>query len=138
LLVSNDPSVPPKQNPGAGVRQIAFAFPPDEPSGTGALYGCMFSESIVNPTDFETEVSACEMAVTVTPAGLVLLPPSIGTLIVGTVLGATYKPLADIEPQTEAGVVPQLSCQVTAVFDMPLTLAENCTSGTSRYSIHRY
>ena len=48
LLVSNDPSVPPKQKPGAGVRQIAFAFPPDEPSGTGAVNGCMFSESMVN------------------------------------------------------------------------------------------
>jgi hypothetical protein len=124
LLVSNDPSVPPKQNPGAGVRQIAFAFPPEEPSGTGAGYGCMFSEAMVN-TEVVAEALefACEIAVTVRLAGSVLVV----LVTVGTVFGATYWPVADIVPQTEAGNALQLSCQVTAVLLVPVTAAANWT-----------
>jgi hypothetical protein len=124
LLVSNDPSVPPKQNPGAGVRQIAFAFPPEEPSGTGAAYGCMFSESMVN-TEVVAEAFefAWEIAVTVKLAGSVLA----ALVTVGTVFGARYWPVADIVPQTETGKALQLSCQLTAVLLVPVTVAENCT-----------
>lgn len=123
LLVNNDPKVPPKQNPDGAVPQIAFALPPDEPSGTGAVNGCMLSESIVNPTDSPMLEFACEIAVTVNMAGSVLCVVA----TVGTVFGATYMPLADIVPQTEAGVALQLSDQVTPVFDEPVTVAANCT-----------
>lgn len=122
LLVSNDPKVPPKQNPGAGVRQIAPTFDPEVPSGTGAVYGCRLSESIVNPTDCEMEVLACEMAVTVTVAGSVLVMVD----TVGTVFGAVYTPRGVIEPQTEPAA-PQVSCHVTAVFEVPVTVAANGT-----------
>jgi hypothetical protein len=84
----------------------------------------MFSESMVNtPVLAEALESACEIAVTINWAGSVLL----AVASVGTVFGATYMPLADIEPQTEAGVVLQLSSQVTAVFEVPVTVALNCT-----------
>jgi hypothetical protein len=83
----------------------------------------MFSESIVNCTILATFMLACEVAVTVKVAGSVLL-----TLAsVGTVFGATYMPLADIVPQTETGSVLHVSCQVTAVFEVPVTAAANCT-----------
>ena len=124
LLVSNDPKVPPKQNPGAGFRQIAFAFPPEVPSGTGGGNSCKFSESMVNgKVVAEAFASACEVAVTVNCAGSVLLVVA----SVGTVFGATYMPLADIVPQTETGNAVQLSCQVTAVLLVPVTAAANCT-----------
>jgi hypothetical protein len=81
----------------------------------------MFSESIVNCTFAEALELACEMAVTVKVAGSVLF----AVASVGTVFGATYKPVAESEPQTEP-VVPQASCQVTAVLLVPVTLAVNC------------
>jgi hypothetical protein len=105
---------------------MALALPPEEPSGTGAVNGCMLSESIVNPTDCDTEVLACEMAVTVTVAGSVLLAISMIVFTVGTVFGAVYMPPGVIEPQTEP-VAPQVSCQVTAVLLVPVTAAANCT-----------
>ena len=135
LLVNNEPNVPPKQNPGAGVRQIAFAFPPDVPSGTGAVYVCKLSESIVNiGVVSEALALACEIAVTVNLAGSVLLIVA----SVGTVFGATYMPLADTVPHTEVGNALQLSCQVTAVLLVPVTLAANCTVGRSHYWRHRW
>lgn len=56
---------------------------------------------------------AFEMPVTVTVAGL------------GMVAGAVYKPVVEIDPQAEAPAA-QVSCQVAAVLELPVTVAVNC------------
>jgi hypothetical protein len=58
--------------------------------------------------------SACEVAMTVT------VPP------VGTVVGAVYSPDALIVPMLAALAEVLLTCQVTAVFVVPETVAVNC------------
>jgi len=59
-------------------------------------------------------VSACDVAVTVTRAGL------------GTIAGAVYTPAAVMFPQLEpAQPVPE-TLHVTDVFALPVTCAENC------------
>jgi hypothetical protein len=58
-------------------------------------------------------VSACEMAVTVTVAGI------------GTVLGAVYKPVVEMKPTVEVPPVTAFTCQVTAVFVVFATVAVN-------------
>jgi hypothetical protein len=124
LFVNNDPSVPPKQNPGAGVRQIAFALPPEVPSGTGAVYGCRLIELMENSAVNEEKGFAFEVAVMSILAGAV---PS-GLASVGTVFGAVYKPVGDIEPQIGAPPpAAQPIVQPTPVFDEPVTVAANCT-----------
>jgi hypothetical protein len=47
-------------------------------------------------------------------------------VVVGTELGAAYNPVAEIAPHA---VPPRLQviCQVTAVFEVPVTVAVNCT-----------
>ena len=69
-------------------------------------------EAVVIVTFAEPDfvASACEVAVTVTCAGL------------GTVDGAVYSPLAEIVPLA----APPVTLQVTAVFVVPVTLAVNC------------
>ncbi len=62
-------------------------------------------------------MSARETAVIVTVAGL------------GGVVGAVYRPVESIVPQGEPAPpqpVPE-TCQVTAVFVVPVTIAVNCT-----------
>jgi hypothetical protein len=51
--------------------------------------------------------------------------------LVGTELGATYNPVEEIAPHA---VPPwaQAICQVTAVFDVPVTVAANCTLANVR------
>jgi hypothetical protein len=78
---------------------------------------------MLNPTESPALGFAREMAVTVNVAASVLC----ALATVGTVFGATYIPLADIVPQTETGNALQLSCQVTAVLLVPVTVAANCT-----------
>ena len=59
-------------------------------------------------------VSACDVALTVTTAGL------------GTIAGAVYKPAAVMFPQLEpAQPVPEM-LHDTDVFELPVTCAENC------------
>jgi len=58
--------------------------------------------------------SACEVAVTVT------VPP------VGTLVGAVYKPDALMVPMLAAPADVLLTCHVTAVFVVPVTVAANC------------
>jgi hypothetical protein len=64
----------------------------------------------VTLADPDFVASACEIAVTVTVAGF------------GTVAGAVYIPPLEILPFA----VPPLTLQVTAVFDVPVTVAMNC------------
>lgn len=59
-------------------------------------------------------VSACEVAVTVT------VPP------VGTLDGAVYKPDALMVPMLAALAEVLLTCHVTALFVVPVTVAVNC------------
>ena len=59
-------------------------------------------------------VSACETAVTVTVAGL------------GTAFGAVYSPPEEIVPVELLPPVTPFTCQVTAVSEVPVTVAENC------------
>ena len=58
--------------------------------------------------------SACETAVTVTGFGL------------GRAAGALYKPFEEIVPTVEFPPVMLFTSQVTAVFDVPVTVAVNC------------
>jgi len=64
----------------------------------------------VTLADPDFVASACEVAVTVTVAGF------------GTVAGAVYIPPLEMFPFA----VPPLTLQVTAVFDVPVTVAMNC------------
>src|SRR5258708_22509557 len=66
----------------------------------------------VVPADFE--VSAWEIAVTVTAAGL------------GTAAGAVYKPAAEMVPTVALPPVIPLTCQVTAVLVVFTTVAVDC------------
>jgi len=59
-------------------------------------------------------VSACDTAVTVTVAGL------------GTAEGAVYSPEVEIVPTVEFPPVAPFTCQVTAVLEVPVTVAVNC------------
>jgi hypothetical protein len=58
--------------------------------------------------------SACETLVTVTGFGL------------GGVAGALYKPFAEIVPTVEFPPAMLFTAQLTAVFDVPVTVAVNC------------
>jgi len=64
----------------------------------------------VTAAEPECELLACEVAVMVTCAGL------------GTEAGAVYKPVLEMVPLAE----PPLTLQVTAVLEVPLTVAVNC------------
>jgi hypothetical protein len=68
----------------------------------------------VTDADAPMVVSACEMAVTATVAGI------------GTVLGAVYKPVVEMKPTVEVPPVTAFTCQVTAVFVVFATVAVNC------------
>jgi hypothetical protein len=59
-------------------------------------------------------VSAWDTAVTVTVAGL------------GTAEGAVYSPEVEIVPTDEFPPVTPFTCQVTAVLEVPVTVAVNC------------
>ena len=77
----------------------------------------VFSVTVAAP-DFVT--SACDTAVTIT-----------GLFGLGTTAGAVYSPFASIVPALAFPPVTPFTCQVTAVFDVPLTAAENgcCSVG---------
>ena|ERR1019366_3577827 len=62
----------------------------------------------------ETDASAWLVPVTVTLAGE------------GTAGGAVYNPLDEIVPQPDPEQPAPATVQVTAVFDVPVTVAENC------------
>jgi hypothetical protein len=68
----------------------------------------------VTLADADFVVSACDTAVTVTVAGL------------GTAEGAVYSPDVEIVPTVESPPVTPLTCQVTAVLEVPVTVAVNC------------
>jgi hypothetical protein len=76
-----------------------------------------FNVTVAAP-DFVT--SACDTADTIT-----------GLFGVGTTAGAVYNPFASIVPALAFPPVTPFTCQVTAVFDVPLTAAENgcCSVG---------
>jgi hypothetical protein len=71
-----------------------------------------FSVTVADP-DFVT--SACDTAVTIT-----------GLFGLGTTAGAAYNPFASTIPALALPPVTPFTCQVTAVFAVPLTAAENC------------
>jgi hypothetical protein len=65
----------------------------------------------LNCTEADADDFACEMAVTVTTAGSVLCMVA----TVGTVFGAVYKPVAEMEPQADVvAVAVHVTPQVTA------------------------
>ena len=68
----------------------------------------------VTAAEADFVVSACEMAFTVTVAGL------------GTVVGAVYNPAVEIVPVVVFPPVTLFTCQVTAVLEDPVTVAVNC------------
>lgn len=68
----------------------------------------------VTEADPESAALAAETAVTVTVEGL------------GIVLGAVYNPLAVIVPTVALPPAVPFTCQVTAVFVVPVTVSMNC------------
>jgi hypothetical protein len=52
------------------------------------------------------------------------------TLFVGTLAGAVYCPLVLIKPVAALPPTVPLTDQVTAVFDVPATVAVNCNGGS--------
>jgi hypothetical protein len=72
---------------------------------------CCATVTIAEP---ESDIFAEETAVTVTVAGL------------GIVLGAVYNPFALIVPVVALPPGVPFTCQVTAVFVVPVTVARNC------------
>jgi hypothetical protein len=68
----------------------------------------------VTVADADLVVSACETAATVTDAGL------------GTAEGAVYSPEVEIVPTVELPPATPFTCQVTAVLEVPVTVAVNC------------
>lgn len=68
----------------------------------------------VTCADVVTEVSACEVAVTVTAAGF------------GTLLGAVYNPVVEMNPTVDVPPVTPFTVQVTAVFVVLVTVIVNC------------
>ena len=85
------------------------------PVCTDAEVGAMVIPTVVTVTvaDADFVVSACETAVTVT------VPE-------GAVAGAVYKPEVEIVPTVVFPPVVLFTCQVTAVFVEPVTVAVNC------------
>jgi hypothetical protein len=81
-------------------------------AGTTAMEALLFTT--VTVADALLDVLALETAVTIT----------VGEL--GTLAGAVYRPDVEIEPQAETPVAQEI-CQVTAVFEAPVTVAVNCT-----------
>jgi hypothetical protein len=73
--------------------------------------GSAWIETVVEAVDAE---SAADTAVTVTVLG------------VGKAAGAVYRPAAEIVPVVEFPPVTPLTCQVTAVFVVFVTVAVNC------------
>src|SRR5258708_8481394 len=73
--------------------------------------------------ELETGVLACETAVTVTVVGTLLPLPSDS---VGTAPGATKRPELEINPVAWLPPATVFTCQVTAVFVVPVTAAVNC------------
>ena len=69
---------------------------------------------IVSVAEADLVESAWAIAVTVTLAGL------------GTAEGAVYRPEVEMVPCVESPPVTPLTCQVTAVFVVPVTVAVNC------------
>ena len=87
------------------------------PAATVALVGEIATDTgcvMVTVEDADFVVSAFEVAVTVTVAGL------------GTAEGAVYRPLLEIVPQVAPEQPLPLRLQLTAVLDMPVTVAVNC------------
>ena len=68
----------------------------------------------VTCADVVTEVSACDVAVTVTVAGF------------GTLLGAVYNPAVEMNPTVAVPPVTPFTVQVTAVFVVLVTVIVNC------------
>jgi len=71
--------------------------------------------AIVTVAAADFVVSACETAVTVTVAGL------------GAVAGAVKRPEVEIVPWVESPPATPLTCQVIAVFVVPVTVPVNCS-----------
>jgi hypothetical protein len=78
------------------------------------LTATVVDETIVTWAEPDFVGSACDTAVTVTVLGF------------GTFAGAVYSPLEEIVPTVEFPPVTLFTSQVTAVFDVPVTVAVNC------------
>src|SRR5579863_3664096 len=116
LSVTSEPSVPEQQN----WPLTSFTFPPDVPSFTApacALSFCGASVTVAVPI---ADGFACDIAVIITLATFTAPEPSEA---VGTPPGATYKPALEINPLVWLPPVTPFTCQVTAVFDEPMTVA---------------
>src|SRR6266852_4018259 len=123
--VTSEPSVPLQH---VIVRVDVFvleslAFPPDVPSSIAPDCAFWFPGWMVTVALPDAELFACETALTVT---VVATLPPMPLDFVGTPLGATYNPLVDMNPIVWLPPAMLLTCQSTAVFGVPVTVAVNC------------
>src|SRR5438034_9619260 len=117
------PSVPPQHNFWPLTMEESFAFPPETPSGELAPCAFCCGGTIVTSTESIAVLSACEIAVTTTS----LVCPSLFPLAsTGTEFGALNSPVVEIAPVCGPPPVTPFTCQDTAVFRLPVTVAINC------------
>jgi hypothetical protein len=125
--VTKDPSVPVWHSTSVLVTgHTSLAFDPLVPKGIGSPCWVRFggyTVATVEPTNAVLACDTAEMVIVSVTEEDDELPVCV---VVGTELGATYNPVAEIAPHA---VPPraQAICQVTAVFEVPVTMAVNCT-----------
>src|SRR5580704_1208794 len=113
---TREPSVPEQQN----WPFTSFTFPPDVPSFTApacAFSFCGASATVAVPI---ADGFTCDIAIIIT---FVTFTPPEPSEAVGTPPGATYNPALEINPLAWLPPVTPFTCQVTAVFDEPITVA---------------
>src|ERR1700730_739119 len=110
------PSVPEQQN----WPLVSFTFPPDVPSFTAPACTFSFCGASVTIAVAVAEAFACATAVTVT---VVTFTPPDPSDFVGTPPGAIYNPALEINPLAWLPPGTPFTCQLTAVFDDPVTVA---------------
>src|SRR5215469_4424645 len=119
---TSEPSVPPQQMMAFPLVMESLALLPDVPSSMAPVWTLWLAGTIVTTDEPEELLSACDTAVTVKV--VVVVPPPLG--VVGTPPGATYSPVVEMNPIDWLPPVVPFTCQVTAVFELPVTVAENC------------
>src|SRR5437660_10095683 len=117
------PSVPPQHNFWPLTMEKSLAFPPETPSGEFAPCAFCCGGTIVTSTESIAVASAWETAATTTSDVCPLLFPLAST---GTEFGALNSPVVEIAPVCGPPLVTPFTCQVTAVFRLPVTVAMNC------------
>src|SRR5712664_3918619 len=119
------PKVPPQQVIVCAEVLVlkSLASPPEVPNTMAPDWACSFAGTTVTVAVPDAELLTCDTALTVTV--VVTLPPLLSDFV-GTPLGATYNPLAEMNPKAWLPPETPLTSQVTALLCEPFTDAVNC------------